>query len=661
MSVARQDRPISPAIVPPAPSGSPQGHTGPHLQEHDHEAHDHGFEWQDGVRIVLVALAGALVWFRVWEPFPRVSIIGIAGTLIGIYPILKEAGENVMERRMTMELSMTIAILAALAIGQFFTALIIVLFVLIAEVLEGLTVRRGRTAIKDLLDLLPSKVTVRRNGRTELLSTDSIHPGEIIEVHPGGRIPVDGEVVGGNSFVDQSTITGESLPVEKLPGTSVYAGTVNQSGALEIRVTRIGRDTAFGRILNAVEEAERSRAPIQKTADRLAGYLVWFALGCAVLTFIITRNLTSTISVIIVAGACGIAAGTPLAILGGIGRAAREGAIIKGGLYLELLSSVETVVFDKTGTLTLGNPVVTSIVVAQGRTDGEVLQLAAIAEQRSEHPLGKAIVGRAAEAGLTVTAPEQFQYIPGAGISCSLDHLEILAGSRAFLQQKQVDLSGHAARSDHSSEILVASNGQYVGVIRIADTLRPEARDAVRALHSMGLKTVLLTGDARAVADAIAREVGIGEIYSEVLPEEKNTIIKQFISDGKKVAMVGDGINDAPALMQATVGIAMGSGTEVARESANVMLIGNDLLRLVDTIRISRRCRRIIMQNFGGTLAVDSIGVGLAAFGLLNPLFAAFIHVVSELTFILNSARLLPRAHRKTTEIYRTSSAASAD
>ena len=285
--------------------------------DHDHEAHDHGFELQEGIRILLVAVAAALVWFRVWEPFAHVSIIGIAGTLIGIYPILKEAAENVMERRMTMELSMTIAILAALAIGQFFTALIIVLFVLIAEVLEGLTVQRGRTAIRELLHLLPNEVTVRRNGRPEQRSTESIRAGEIIEVNPGARIPVDGDVVGGNSFVDQATITGESLPVEKLPGTSVFAGTVNQSGALEIRVTRIGRDTAFGRILIAVEEAERSRAPIQKTADRLAGYLVWFALGCAVLTFIITRNLTSTISVIIVAGACGIAAGTPLAILGG--------------------------------------------------------------------------------------------------------------------------------------------------------------------------------------------------------------------------------------------------------------------------------------------------------------------------------------------------------
>ncbi len=618
-------------------------------ERHDpeREGHDHGFELQDGIRIALVAIAASLVWAKVWEPLARVSIIGIVGTLIGIYPILKEAAENVVERRMTMELSMTIAILAALAIGQFFTALVIVLFVLIAEVLEGLTVRRGRTAIRDLLNLLPSEVTVRRNGKTERRSTANINIGDLIEVNPGGRIPVDGDVVAGNSFVDQSAITGESLPVEKLPGASVFASTVNQSGALEVRVTRIGRDTAFGRILNAVEEAEQSRAPIQKTADRLAGYLVWFALGCAVLTFIVTRNLTSTISVIIVAGACGIAAGTPLAILGGIGRAAREGAIVKGGLYLELLSSVDTVVFDKTGTLTVGNPLVTSIVAATGRTEREVLQLAAIAEQRSEHPLGKAIVGKAAEAGLTVTSPERFEYIPGAGISCSLDHRKILVGSRAFLQQKQIHLDGQVTGGEHSSEILVASNGEYAGTVRIADTLRPEARDAVRGLHAMGLRTALLTGDARPVAQVIAQEVGIDVVHAGILPDEKNAIIKRLVADGNKVAMVGDGINDAPALMQATVGIAMGSGTEVARESANIMLIGNDLLRLVDTIKISRRCRRIIMQNFGGTLAVDSVGVGLAAFGMLNPLLAAFIHVASELTFILNSARLLPGPKRK--------------
>jgi heavy metal translocating P-type ATPase len=610
---------------------------------HDHEAHDHGFELQEGIRILLVAVAAALVWFRAWEPFAHVSIIGILGTLIGIYPILKEAAENVMERRMTMELSMTIAILAALAIGQFFTALIIVLFVLIAEVLEGLTVQRGRTAIRELLNLLPNEVTVRRNGRAEQRSTESIRAGEIIEVNPGARIPVDGDVVGGNSFVDQATITGESLPVEKLPGTSVFAGTVNQSGALEIRVTRIGRDTAFGRILNAVEEAERSRAPIQKTADRLAGYLVWFALGCAVLTFIITRNLTSTISVIIVAGACGIAAGTPLAILGGIGRSAREGAIIKGGLYLELLSSVDTVVFDKTGTLTFGTPEVTSILAANGHTEQEVLEIASIAEQRSEHPLGKAIVSKAAESQLEISAPEEFKYSPGKGIDCHVDNRRILVGSKTFLRDNNVVLNGAGSSGDSSSEILVACNGVYLGAIGIADTLRPEAKQSVAALHSLGIRTVLLTGDAKSVAESIAKEVGIDVIHAEVLPDQKSAVIRELVRSGRKVAMVGDGINDAPALMQATVGIAMGSGTEVARESAKIMLIGNNLLRLVDTIKISRRCHRTIMQNFAGTLAVDSVGVGLAAFGMLNPLLAAFIHVASELTFILNSARLLPR------------------
>jgi Cd2+/Zn2+-exporting ATPase/Cu+-exporting ATPase len=535
---------------------------------HDHEAHDHGFELQDVIRIALVAVAAALVWFRVWEPFAHVSIIGIVGTLIGIYPILKEAAENVMERRMTMELSMTIAILAALAIGQFFTALIIVLFVLIAEVLEGLTVQRGRTAIRELLNLLPNEVTVRRNGRAEQRSTESIRAGEIIEVNPGARIPVDGDVVGGNSFVDQATITGESLPVEKLPGTSVFAGTVNQSGALEIRVTRIGRDTAFGRILNAVEEAERSRAPIQKTADRLAGYLVWFALGCAVLTFIITRNLTSTISVIIVAGACGIAAGTPLAILGGIGRSAREGAIIKGGLYLELLSSVDTVVFDKTGTLTFGTPEVTSILAADGHTEQEVLEIASIAEQRSEHPLAKAIVNKAAESQLEVSAPEEFKYAPGKGINCRVDHRRILVGSKAFLRDNNVVLNGAGSSGDPSSEILVACNGVYLGAIGIADTLRPEAKQSVAALHSLGIRTVLLTGDAKGVAESIAKEVGIDDIHAEVLPDQKSEVIRGLVRGGRKVTMVGDGINDAPALMQATVGIAMGSGTEVARESA---------------------------------------------------------------------------------------------
>ena len=277
----------------------------------------------------------------VWEPFPSVSLIGVLGVLIGGWPIFKEAAENAAARRMTMELSMSIAIVAAAGISQFFTALIITLFVLVAEVLEGMTVSRGRRAIRDLLDFLPRSVTVRGANGIREASTDELRVGDSVLVNPGGLVPIDGTVISGHSFVDQARITGESMPVEKLPGSVVYAGTINQSGALEIRAERIGRDTSYGRIIEAVEHAERSRAPVQQLADRLAGYLVYFALAAAAITFIITRDARSTISVIIVAGACGIAAGTPLAILGGIGRSARLGAIIKGGLYLETLGRVE--------------------------------------------------------------------------------------------------------------------------------------------------------------------------------------------------------------------------------------------------------------------------------------------------------------------------------
>src|SRR5919108_2802544 len=344
-----------------------------------------GLGWQDAARVVLVALAAAAVWTRLWEPFPRVSVIGLFATFVGGWPIFREAFENLRERKMTMELSMTIALLAALAIGQFFTTLVITLFVLVAEILEGLTVARGRHAIADLLDYLPQTATVRRGGVAREVPLSDVSVGDLVLVNPGGRIPVDGTVIGGHSFVDQASITGESLPVEKTKGGPVYAGTINQSGALEVHAERLGRDTSFGKIVEAVERAERSRAPVQKLADRLAGYLVYFALSAAVLTFLITRDVRSTISVIIVAGACGIAAGTPLAILGAIGRAARQGAIVKGGLYIEILSRVDTVALDKTGTLTYGNPEVTEILPAHGANSRAVIEAAAIAERPSEH------------------------------------------------------------------------------------------------------------------------------------------------------------------------------------------------------------------------------------------------------------------------------------
>jgi len=608
--------------------------------EHEHD-HQHGFELLDLLRVAFVALAAVAVWFHWWEPFHKVSVIGLGATLIGGFPIFKEAIENIVERRMTMELSMTIALLSALAIGEFFTALVITAFVLAAEVLEGLTVGRGRRAIQDMLDFLPQTASVLRDGQIVDVPTRTILPGEIVVIRPGSRIPVDGEVIGGHSFVEQAAITGEPMPSEKSAGSAVYAGTFNQAGSLKVRAELLGRETTFGRIIEAVEKAEHSRAPIQKMADRLAGYLVYFALGAAVLTFLITHNLRSTISVIIVAGACGIAAGTPLAILGAIGRAARQGSIIKGGIYLEALGQLQTVFLDKTGTLTFGLPSVTEVRAAPGTGESTLLEAAAGAESTSEHPLGRSIVQLAVQRGVSLSHPEHFQYRIGRGVLARLAGEETIVGNRQLLEELAIALPQRAPVSD-GTEIFVARGGRYLGSIVVADQLRPSAASAIQALQAMNIDIVLLTGDTAPTARAVASQLGIREVHAELLPEQKTHLIAEQVRTGRVVAMLGDGINDAPALAEATVGVAMGAGTDVARESADVVLIGNDLEKFVQTVRVARSCRRIILQNFYGTLIVDTIGIGLAAAGYLNPLLAAFIHVASELTFILNSTRLLP-------------------
>lgn len=629
---------VSSRIIAPAAHNHSHDH-----DDDDHHGHDHAFAWQEMVRIALVALAAAAVWFRLWEPLAVVSVIGVAGLLIGGWPIFKEGFENLIAKRMTMELSMSIAIIAAAAISEFFTALVITLFVLVAEVLEGMTVSRGRRAIRDLLDFLPRAVSVRRAGGVSEVDVDTLAVGDAVLVNPGGRIPVDGTVIAGHSFVDQARITGESMPLEKTAGAAVFAGSINQSGALEIRTERIGRDTSYGKIIEAVEQAERSRAPVQRLADRMAGYLIYFALAAAVVTYLLTRDIRATISVIIVTGACGIAAGTPLAILGGIGRAARGGAIIKGGLFLEQLGQVNTVVLDKTGTLTYGQPEVLTVIPIAGVDTTALLDAAASAELRSEHPLGKTIVTYAKAQERSPKEPERFGYTPGHGIDATVDGELVLVGNQALMRAHGVGLpSDLLAGYPEASEVFVARAGILLGAIVIADGVRPEAREAITAIHAMGIRTVLLTGDAQPVADAVAKQLGIIEVAANLLPEDKRERVKQLVASGRKVAMVGDGVNDAPALIEADVGVAMGSGTDVARESADIVLLGNDLLKFAETLALARRTRRIIWANFAGTIGVDLVGIGLAAFGVLNPLMAAFIHVSSELAFILNSARLLP-------------------
>ena len=614
----------------------------PH-EDHDHHGHDHAAGPAEYIRLgvtALIVVASLIGW---WRPFMNRDWLAFAGTIIGGFPIYKEAWENLLKRRMTMELSMTIALLSALAIGQFFTAIVIAFFVLFAELLEGYTVGGGRRAIEELLNTLPRRVTVRRNGQESELSAEELAPGETIVIRPGERIPVDGVVTKGSSYVDQSSITGESLPVEKTEQCKVFAGTINKNGVLEVSVERVGRDTTFGKIIQVVEQAEKSKAPVQRIADRLAAGLVYFALGAAVLTFIVTHSLTSTIAVIIVAGACGVAAGTPLAILAGIGSAARRGIIVKGGLYLEKLAEIETVVLDKTGTLTMGVPEVTGIRAVDGATDRDVLESSAIAEQHSEHPLGEAIVRKARAEQLSIPEYSDLQYIPGKGLICFFAGSKIVVGTRALLEENGVCFDPKSLENGikpGETLVFVGRDSRLLGLLTIADRLRDEAIDAVAQLKQKGYRTVLLTGDSSEAASAIGDRLGVHEAIGNLLPDEKLQKIRDFLRNGHKVAMVGDGINDAPALAEATVGIAMGGGTDVALETADITLMTSDLSRLVEVLYIAKRCYRVIMFNFWGTIAVDTVGIVLAFFGLLAPIVAALIHVGSELAFILNSARL---------------------
>ncbi len=614
------------------------------------DAHDQGREHSvtagEYVRLALMGLvivASLTGWWRHWM---LRDWLAFTATLVGGFPIFKEAWENLRKRRMTMELSMTIALIAALCIGQFLTALVIAFFVLFAELLEGYTVCGGRRAIQNLIDTLPRHVTVRRNGEEREMEAREVAPGEMIIVRPGERIPADGVVSKGHSFVDQSSITGESLPIEKVEESKVFAGTINKDGVLEVRVERIGRDTTFGKIIEIVEQAEKSKAPVERIADRLAAGLVYFAFSAAVFTLIVTRNFTSTIAVIIVAGACGVAAGTPLAILAGIGSAARRGIITKGGLYLEQLSRIDTIVLDKTGTLTLGMPEVTAVRAINDATENDVLQTAAIAEQHSEHPLGEAIVRRARERNLPLREYSQLRYSPGKGIFVEESGTRIMVGTRALFEEHGVSVPTNALSEvgDHNGAgktvVLVGRDCRVLGTVTLADQLRAEAKEAVNDLKTQGYRVILLTGDSSDAAKTIGRELGVDESIGDLLPEQKVEKIRELLRAGRKVAMVGDGVNDAPALAEATVGIAMGQGTDVALETADVTLMTSDLSRLVEVLAISKRCYRVIMFNFWGTIGVDTVGIILAFFGLLAPIIAALIHVGSELAFILNSARL---------------------
>ncbi|HEY0606252.1 MAG TPA: cation-translocating P-type ATPase [Herpetosiphonaceae bacterium] len=598
--------------------------------------------------VVLVAALGEQLGLfdRVLERLPwwlPALAIGIGG-----WPVLRGVIQAALNRQVTSHTLMTAGVIAAIAVGQWTTAALIVFFMRFADWLEDLTTGRSRQALQRLVALQPQVAHMLRDGSEVDVPIAEVAVGEIVVVRPGERIPVDGLVIEGHAPVDQAPITGESVPVDKQIGDTVFAATIAQAGFLKLQVTKSASDTTFARIIRLVEEAESRKAPIQRFADRFSTYYLPTVLIVALVTFFITGQVLNAVAVLVVACACAIALATPVVVLASVGNAAQRGLLIKGGLVLEQLARVNTVVLDKTGTLTRGQPQVTDVVALNGVGERDLLQAMAAVESRSEHPLGKAIVRAAAERGVSWPDPENFSPLPGRGIVATVGGRTWAVGNRRLLTEQGIALAPadeaqvQALEASGKTAFVVARDRSIVGLVGVADVIRPEAAAALAELKRLGVRRLLLlTGDNERVAQAVAGELGL-EYRASLLPEDKIAAVQALQAEGAVVMMVGDGVNDAPALVQADVGIAMGAaGTDVAIEAADVALMRDDWRMVPEALRIGRRARRTIRQNLGFTALYNIAGITLAAIGVLPPVFAAAAQSLPDVAIMLNSARLM--------------------
>ena len=537
----------------------------------------------------------------------------------------------------------------------FESSAVIITLVLLGKLLEARAKGRTSEAIKKLIGLQAKTARVIRNSQEMDIPVEGVTVGDVVVVRPGERIPVDGIIVDGYSSVDESMLTGESVPVDKQVGDEVIGATINKHGTFEFQATKVGRDTALAQIVRIVEEAQGSKAPIQRLADIISGKFVPAVVAIAITTFLIwyfigdpgnfTRALINLTAVLVIACPCALGLATPTSIMVGTGQGAENGILIKGGEHLEKAHRLQAIVLDKTGTITKGEPALTDVVVLKGFTEGELLSLAASAEKGSEHPLGQAIIQGAKDRGLPLDNPADFVAIPGQGIRANVGDRHLLVGNRRLLQENGVALAGTEAQvSDLESEgktaMLVAVDGDLAGVIGVADGVKVGSASAIQAMKKMGLEVYMITGDNQRTAVSIAQQVGIENVLAEVLPEDKAKEVQRLKDAGLVVGMVGDGINDAPALVTADVGFAIGTGTDVAMESADITLIKGDLKGVVAAIQLSRSTMRNVKENLFWALIYNSIGIPVAALGLLSPIVAGGAMAFSSVSVVTNALRL---------------------
>lgn len=595
-----------------------------------------------GVVLFMVIAGELLGLFDVLNTLIPFSI-GLALVILGGWPVFKNVAQAAYHRQITSHTLMTVGVIAALVIGEWVTAAIVVTFMRVGDYVERFTTERARRALKELSALAPQTARVQRAGEEMEIPVQEVKAGETVIVRPGEKIPVDGVVTAGRATVDQSAITGESMPVEMEVGSEVYAAAMATLGSLRIKTRRTGSETTFGRVVKMVEEAEAHRGDMQRYADQFSALYLPVVGFIAAVTFLLSRDPLSTAAVLVVACSCSFALATPVAMLASIGKSAKQGLLIKGGKYLESMARADVLLIDKTGTVTLGQPRVTDVVsFPDEMSEMDVLALAAAVERDSEHPLAEAVRRAALEEGLSLTEPQRFESVPGLGVQARIDGKIVAVGSRRFVQTEERATDARKLEAQGKTLLYLTREGELLGIIAAADTLRSEIPTALAELKDLGIKqSELLTGDNERTASAIADELGIA-FRAELLPEDKINVVKSYQAEGRTVVMIGDGVNDAPALAQADIGIAMGAaGTDIALEAAHVSLMREDWKLIPEGIRTARRTMRVVKMNLGFTALYNVIGLSLAALGYLPPALAAAAQSLPDLGIMANSARLM--------------------
>ena len=568
--------------------------------------------------------------------------IGVLIVIAGGFPIFRNVIRATLNKQVISHTLMTLGVIAALAVGEWVTAAIVVVFMRVGEYVEKFTTEGARQAVKELTAITPQTARIQSQNLEIEIPIHEVKVGDIVIVRPGEKIPVDGEVINGQATIDQASITGESMPVEVTKGNRVFAATIAKLGSLQIKTLRVGADTTFGRVVKMVEEAEANRAEVQRFADKFSAYYLPIVASIGALTFLISGNPLSTAAVLVVACSCSIALATPVAMLASIGGSAKRGLLIKGGKYIEILSKADVLLVDKTGTLTLGQPKITDVISLNELSKSEILSLTASAERYSEHPLAEAVRVMAQDENISLKDTTDFESIPGMGIRAKVNGSIIEVGNRRLISSADKLPMVAELESQGKTLLFLSQNNQCIGILAASDTLRSEVPISLAKLNSLGIKHIeLLTGDNESTASELAKQLGI-KYRANLLPENKIQIVKEYQSKGHIVVMIGDGVNDAPALAQANVGIAMGkAGTDIAIEAAHIALLREDWNLIPEVLQIAHRTMKIVKMNLALTAIYNIVGLSLAAFGFLPPVYAAAAQSIPDIGILTNSARLL--------------------